>query len=61
MRTFFCFLLPLSLLTTATRGAEPAVTRLAGVTFQIADLDKARQFYTNIFGLEEAFDLKMLV
>jgi catechol 2,3-dioxygenase-like lactoylglutathione lyase family enzyme len=34
------------------------VTRLAGVSFKVADLEKARQFYAGILGLEEAFDLK---
>src|SRR5438477_191847 len=37
---------------------DAAITRLAGVSFTVADLDKARQFYADILGLEEAFDLK---
>jgi catechol 2,3-dioxygenase-like lactoylglutathione lyase family enzyme len=39
-------------------AADSPVTRLAGGRFKIADLDKARQFYTGSLGLEEAFDLK---
>lgn len=34
------------------------ISRLAGATFKVADLEKTRQFYTGILGLEEAFDLK---
>src|SRR5262249_4183345 len=37
---------------------EPLITRLGGVTFTVASLDKARQFYTELLGLDEAFDIK---
>src|SRR5438477_10744023 len=49
----------LLLLVAAPAFAEDAaITRLAGVSFTVADLEKARQFYTDILGLEEAFDLE---
>jgi catechol 2,3-dioxygenase-like lactoylglutathione lyase family enzyme len=44
--------------TTPVLAQDHLVTRLAGVSFKVADLEKARQFYTGILGLEEAFDLK---
>jgi catechol 2,3-dioxygenase-like lactoylglutathione lyase family enzyme len=44
--------------TTPALAEDHLVTRLAGVSFKVADLEKARQFYTGILGLEEAFDLK---
>ena len=44
--------------TTPTVAEDHLATRLAGVSFKVADLEKARQFYTGILGLEEAFDLK---
>jgi catechol 2,3-dioxygenase-like lactoylglutathione lyase family enzyme len=37
---------------------DAIVTRLAGVSFTVADLVKARQFYTELLGFEVAFDLK---
>ena len=54
MRTILCIL---SLISVALAEEFP-VTRLAGVSFKVADLEKTRQFYTGILGLEEAFDLK---
>ncbi len=54
MRTILCILSLLS----AALAEEFPVTRLAGVSFKVADLEKTRQFYTGILGLEEAFDLK---
>jgi catechol 2,3-dioxygenase-like lactoylglutathione lyase family enzyme len=44
--------------TTPALAEDHLVTHLAGVSFKVADLEKARQFYTGILGLEEAFDLK---
>src|SRR6202034_259857 len=44
--------------TTAALAQDQLVTRLAGESFKVADLEKARQFYAGILGLEEAFDLK---
>ena len=36
-------------------GAEPLpIARLAGVTFRVGDLEKARQFYGGAMGFEEA-------
>ncbi len=43
---------------TAAFSEDQLATRLAGASFKVADLEKARQFYTGILGLEEAFDLK---
>src|SRR5262245_56674829 len=39
-------------------GDATVVTRLAGVSFTVADLGKARQFYKDVFGFEEVFDHK---
>jgi catechol 2,3-dioxygenase-like lactoylglutathione lyase family enzyme len=50
--------LGLFLLATATLAEDVPITRLAGVTFKVADLEKARQFYTGVLGLEEAFGRK---
>ncbi len=44
--------------TTPALAEDHLATRLAGASFKVADLEKARQFYTGILGLEEAFDLK---
>src|SRR5437899_879009 len=54
MRTIFCILS----LVSAALAQDLPITRLAGVSFKVADLEKTRQFYTGILGLEEAFDLK---
>jgi catechol 2,3-dioxygenase-like lactoylglutathione lyase family enzyme len=54
MRAILCLLL----LATPALAEEPPITRLAGVSFTVADLNKARQFYTELFGFEESFDLK---
>ena len=43
---------------TPALAQDQLVTRLAGESFKVADLEKARQFYNGILGLEEAFDLK---
>ncbi len=48
----------LVLFTVPAIADDAAVTRLAGVSFTVADLDKGRQFYKDVFGLEEAFDVK---
>ena len=48
----------LLLITIAALAEDVPITRPAGASFKIADLEKARQFYTGILGLEEAFDLK---
>ncbi len=45
------------------KGAPPSledlpVVGLAGITFKVADLDKARSYYQGILGFAEAFDLK---
>src|SRR5438477_7156672 len=37
---------------------EVPIARLASVRFAVANLDKARQFYTELLGFEEAFGLK---
>lgn len=37
---------------------ELPVMGIANVTFKVADLDKARRYYTGILGFAEAFDLK---
>ena len=44
--------------TTPAIAEDQDATRLAGASFKVADLEKERQFYTGILGLEEAFDLK---
>ena len=54
MRAPFCLLL----FATLTLAQDVPITRLAGVSFKVAELEKARQFYTGILGLEEAFLLK---
>lgn len=54
MRITICLLL----ITTPVLGDDPAITRLAGVSFTVTDLDKAKQFYTDVLGLEQAFDVK---
>jgi catechol 2,3-dioxygenase-like lactoylglutathione lyase family enzyme len=56
MRVIVCFLLLMG--TAGAQAQEPPLTRLAGASFQVADLEKARQFYGGVLGLEEAFDLK---
>jgi catechol 2,3-dioxygenase-like lactoylglutathione lyase family enzyme len=43
---------------TPALAEDHLATRLAGASFKVVDLEKARQFYTVILGLEEAFDLK---
>ena len=54
MRTTICLLL----ITTAALAEDLPVTRLAGVTIKVADLEKSRQFYTGMLGLDEAFTIK---
>jgi len=54
MRTIIRLLLS----ATAALAQDIPITRLAGASFKVADLEKARQFYTGNLGLEEAFDLK---
>ena len=44
--------------TTPALAQDHLATRVAGESFKVADLEKARQFYAGILGLEEAFDLK---
>src|SRR5215472_14781899 len=39
----------------SAHGAEPVpITRLAGATFQVQDLEKARQYYGGILGYPDA-------
>lgn len=54
MRAILC----LFILAAPAIAQEGTVTRLAGVSFTVTDLEKARQFYSELFGLEEAFNLK---
>jgi lactoylglutathione lyase len=42
----------------ASHSSEPRITRLAGVSFTVADLDKARQFYSDVLGFDDAFNVK---
>src|SRR5579864_4811121 len=53
MRTIISLLL----IVAAAPAQDVPIKRLAGASFKVADLEKARQFYTGILGLEEAFDL----
>jgi lactoylglutathione lyase len=46
------------ILASSAIAQDTAVTRLAGASFTVADISKARQFYTELLGFEEAFDLK---
>jgi catechol 2,3-dioxygenase-like lactoylglutathione lyase family enzyme len=52
--TILCFLI----LAAPAASQDAVVTRLAGASFTVADIAKARQFYTELLGFEEAFDLK---
>jgi catechol 2,3-dioxygenase-like lactoylglutathione lyase family enzyme len=54
MRSILCFLV----LASPVVAQDAVVTRLAGAAFTVADIGKARQFYTELLGFEEAFDLK---
>src|SRR5262245_8376078 len=54
MRIAICLLL----IATPVLADDPTITRLAGVSFTVADLDEAKQFYTDVLGFEQAFDLK---
>ena len=54
MRIPLCVLL----LAGVAAAQDLSLERLAGVSFQVADLEKTRHFYTGIWGLEEAFDIK---
>jgi catechol 2,3-dioxygenase-like lactoylglutathione lyase family enzyme len=40
-------------LSAAAMGQQTPVTTLAGARFRVADLAKAREFYTKVFGFEE--------
>src|SRR4030095_14616207 len=44
------------------QGAAPAadlpIAGLAGITFRVSDLDKARRYYQGVLGFAEAFTLK---
>jgi catechol 2,3-dioxygenase-like lactoylglutathione lyase family enzyme len=42
----------------ATPAAELPILGLAGITFQVSDLDKARHYYDGVLGFAEAFTLK---
>ena len=42
------------LITMAALAEGLPITRLAGASFKVADIEKARQFYNGILGLEEA-------
>jgi catechol 2,3-dioxygenase-like lactoylglutathione lyase family enzyme len=50
-RTPICFLALASL----SIAQELPITRMASITYQVGGLEKARQFYTGIKGLEEPF------
>lgn len=39
-------------------GEDLPIVGLAGITFRVTDLEKARRYYTGVLGLAEAFDLK---
>ena len=42
-------------------GAQPTdlpLVGLAGITFRVSDLDKARRYYQGVLGFPEAFTLK---
>src|ERR1022692_2093829 len=54
MRIVICLLLA----TPAILAEDVPITRLGGVTVKVADMEKTRQYYTGLLGLEEAFDLK---
>src|SRR5262245_50271542 len=54
MRNF----LLLVLFAAPTLAEDALVTRLAGVRFRVADIEKARKFYSGTFGFDEAFQLK---
>jgi len=54
MRTLLC----LFVLTTTAIAEDSPIARLAGVSFTVADIEKARRFYSEVLGLEEAFSLK---
>jgi len=54
MRSVLYFLL----LASPVVAQDAVVTRLAGASFTVADIAKARQFYTELLGFDEAFDLK---
>jgi catechol 2,3-dioxygenase-like lactoylglutathione lyase family enzyme len=54
VRHTFCLLF----LTALLPAEELPIARLAGVTFQVNDLGKARHFYGEIMGFEQAFALK---
>ena len=44
--------------TAAVRAGDIPITRLAGVAFKVADIEKARQFYPTVLGLDEVYTLK---
>src|SRR5437870_369812 len=54
MRTFACVLL----FAAPVMADDSTIARLAGVSFTVANVDKARQFYTELLGLEETFVLE---
>src|SRR3954468_19091749 len=54
MRSILCFLI----LASPAIAQDAVVMRLAGVSFTVADTAKARQFYTELLGFDEAFELK---
>jgi catechol 2,3-dioxygenase-like lactoylglutathione lyase family enzyme len=58
MHRGWCFAFIGMLVTTSLLADESPITRLAGVSFTVADLDKANQFYTELMGLKEAFRLQ---
>lgn len=53
-RIFLCILL----LAGSALAQESPLARLAGASFTVVDIEKARRFYGEILGLEEAFSLK---
>ena len=54
MRILLCFLIA----GTAIAADNHPIVRPAGAAFKVADLEKARQFYSGLMGLDEAFDLR---
>src|SRR3982750_1043430 len=43
---------------TPAQGGEIPLAGLAGITFRVSDLDKARRYYSGVLGFAEAFTLK---
>jgi catechol 2,3-dioxygenase-like lactoylglutathione lyase family enzyme len=39
-------------------GVDLPIAGLAGITFRVSDLEKARRYYTGVLGFAEAFDIR---